>query len=64
MSDNDLAQEMLQYEEADAWFEYLEATRGRLEARYAEVEAWAWTRLSQRLRSVDARRSSLDAAAA
>ena len=27
-------------EEADAWFEYLEATRGQTALRYREVEPW------------------------
>ena len=39
-------------EEADAWFEYLEATRGQTALRYREVEPWAWARLRQRLRAV------------
>ena len=64
MADTELAQELLQIEEADAWFEYLEATRGQLESRYAEVEPWAWARLSQRLRAVRARRARLRPAAA
>ena len=29
MADKELAEELLQIEEADAWFEYLEATRGQ-----------------------------------
>lgn len=58
------AEEVLQIEEADAWFEYLEATRGQAETRYVEVEPWAWARLSQRLRAVRARRSRLRPAAA
>src|SRR5215211_4866387 len=45
------AYELLLIEEADAWFEYLEATRGQSEARYKEVEPWAWARLRQRLRA-------------
>ena len=64
MPDTELAQELLELEEADAWFEYLEATRGQLETRYAELEPWAWARLSQRLRAVGARRSRLRPAAA
>ncbi len=64
MADTELAQELLQIEEADAWFEYLEATRGQTETRYAEVEPWAWARLNQRLRAVRARRSRLRPAAA
>ena len=58
------AEEVLQIEEADAWFEYLEATRRQSAARYGEVEPWAWARLSQRLRVVQLRRDRLGAAAA
>ena len=58
------AEELLQIEEADAWFEYLEATRAQNESRYAEVEPWAWARLSQRLRAVRTRRARLRPAAA
>ena len=58
------AEELLMIEEADAWFEYLEATRGQGERRYREVEPWAWARLTQRLRGVRARRSRLRPAAA
>jgi len=60
------AEELLQIEEADAWFEYLEATRtvaGRAE-RYEEVEPWAWARLNVRLRAIRARRAKLKPAAA
>ena len=64
MADTELAQELLQIEEADAWFEYLEATRGQTESRYAEVEPWAWARLNQRVRAVRARRARLRPAAA
>ena len=64
VADTELAQELLQIEEADAWFEYLEAPRGQTETRYAEVEPWAWARLNQRLRAVRARRSRLRPAAA
>jgi hypothetical protein len=55
---------LLQIEEADAWFEYLESTRGQNENRYQELEPWAWARLSQRLRAVRARRARLRPAAA
>ena len=58
------AQELLLIEEADAWFEYLEATRGTTVMRYAEVEPWAWARLTQRLRAIRARRTKLRPAAA
>ena len=57
------ARELLLIEEADAWFEYLEATTGLSETRYLELEPWAWSRLSQRLRIVRARRARLDRAA-
>jgi hypothetical protein len=58
------AEELLLIEEADAWFEYLEATRGQSEVRYGEVEPWAWARLRQRLRAVKTRRAKLKPAAA
>jgi len=51
-------------EEADAWFEYLEATRAQSAIRYKEVEPWAWARLGQRLRAVRAKRAKLRPAAA
>jgi len=38
VADTELAQELLQIEEADAWFEYLEATRAQNETRDAELE--------------------------
>ena len=58
------AYELLLIEEADAWFEYLEATRGQLEIRYKEVEPWAWARLSQRLRAIRTKKQKLKPAAA
>ena len=58
------AEELLMIEEADAWFEYLEATRAQTELRYKEVEPWAWARLTQRLRAVRTRREKLRPAAA
>jgi len=58
------AYELLMIEEADAWFEYLEATRGQSETRYAELEPWAWARLRQRLRAIKTRRAKLRPAAA
>jgi hypothetical protein len=58
------AHELLLIEEADAWFEYLEATRSQPCSRYGEVEPWAWARLSQRLRSIRRRRARLRPAAA
>ena len=58
------AEELLLIEEADAWFEYLEATRGQTALRYAEVEPWAWVRLRQRLRTIKTRQAKLRPAAA
>jgi hypothetical protein len=51
--------ELLLIEEADAWFEYADATKDQRESRYAEIEPWAWARLQQRLRIVRSRRSRL-----
>jgi hypothetical protein len=59
LTGNQEAFELLLMEEADAWFEYLEATRGQTATRYGELEPWAWARLSQRLRAIRARRSRL-----
>ena len=58
------AEQVLLIEEADAWFEYLEATRSQAESRYQEIEPWAWSRLRQRLRAIRARRARLRPAAA
>ena len=58
------AHELLLIEEADAWFEYLEATRNQSAPRYGEVEPWAWARLSQRLRAIRTRRTKLRPATA
>jgi hypothetical protein len=58
------AEELLLIEEADAWFEYLETIRSQPAARYDEVEPWAWARLSQRLRAINARMAKLPPAAA
>jgi hypothetical protein len=62
LAGNEEAIELLMIEEADAWFEYLEATRGQSATRYRELEPWAWARLSQRLRAIRARRSRLQPA--
>lgn len=51
-------EQILTIEAADAWFEYLEASRAARETselRYREVEPWAWAKLTARLRSVEAR---------
>jgi hypothetical protein len=58
------AEEALAIEEADAWFEYLEAVRADTHTgRYDEVEPWAWARLTQRLHLVDRERLRLHPAA-
>jgi hypothetical protein len=54
------AHELLWIEEADAWFEYADATSGVVGGRYAEIEPWAWARLQQRLRSLAVRRARLE----
>jgi hypothetical protein len=64
MVDKREAEELLMIEEADAWFEYLEATRNQSETRYGELEPWAWARLNQRLRAIRTRRAKLRPAAA
>ena len=52
-------------EEADAWFEYLEATQAEIgTGRYDEVEPWAWARLNQRLRAVERKQEGTRTAAA
>ena len=55
------AHELLLIEEADAWFEYADATKGQFGNRYAEIEPWAWQRLQNRLRAIRARRARLSA---
>ena len=63
--ETDEREEALLIEEADAWFEYLEATQAESETgRYDEVEPWAWARLNQRLRLVERKRTGLRPAAA
>jgi len=57
------ALDLLLMEEADAWFEYLDTTRGANMTRYRDIEPWAWARLSQRLRAIGARRAKLEPAA-
>jgi hypothetical protein len=64
VADGREAEELLQIEEADAWFEYLETTREQSPTRYLEIEPWAWSRLTQRLRVIRARRARLRPAAA
>ncbi len=58
MSNREL-HEVLLIEEADAWFEYADATKGQQGSRYAEIEPWAWSRLQLRLRAVRGRRARL-----
>ena len=58
------AYELLLIEEADAWFEYLEATRGQTEVRYQEIEPWAWSRLEQSVRVIRTWRERLSPAVA
>ena len=51
--------ELFEIEEADAWFEYLWATREAPASCYENVERWAWSKLRGRLRSIRARRNEL-----
>jgi hypothetical protein len=55
--------ELLELEEADAWFEYLCSTREAPASCYTNVERWAWARLCGRLRSIRARQAGLVPAA-
>lgn len=61
---NHEAFELLLIEEADAWFEYADATKSEFGTRYAEIEPWAWARLQNRLRGIRARRARLSVAEA
>jgi hypothetical protein len=63
-NDDREAHELLLIEEADAWFEYADATKDQLPTRYAEIEPWAWARLQNRLRAIRARRARLAVAEA
>jgi len=64
INDVQSVEEELALEEADAWFEYLEATQAQAgTARYSEIEPWAWARLSQRLGTVARKKADLPAAA-
>ena len=63
-SGNPEAHELLLIEEADAWFEYADATKGQAGSRYAEIEPWAWARLQNRRRAISARRARLAVAEA
>ena len=58
------AHELLLIEEADAWFEYADATKGQHGSCYAEIEPWAWARLTQRLRAIRTKKAKLRPAAA
>jgi hypothetical protein len=51
--------ELLEIEETDAWFEYLWATREAPASCYENIEYWAWSRLSGRLRAIRARQAEL-----
>jgi hypothetical protein len=59
VTSNGEVHELLLIEEADAWFEYADATKDHAGSRYTEIEPWAWARLQQRLRIVRSRRARL-----
>jgi len=52
-------QRLLELEEADAWLEYLAATREADASQYTDVEFWAWARLRRRLRVIKERLAEL-----
>lgn len=54
---NEWRAQQLQIEEADAWAEYLEATRGQVGAQYYEVEPWASVRLDGVLEGIKLKRA-------
>lgn len=54
---------MLLIERADAWFVYLDDIRGAVPNNYDEVEAWAWSKLQMKLRTIDQRSSRRKVAA-
>lgn len=64
LTGNREAYELLLIEEADAWFEYADATKAEIGTRYVEIEPWAWARLQNRLRAIRARRARLAVAEA
>jgi hypothetical protein len=51
--ERETALELLQIEQADAWFEYSEKTRHLRGKKYEEIEPWAWAYLLQRLRDIN-----------
>ena len=64
MDETRRGREAFAIEEADAWFEYLETVRHCIQVvRYEEVETWAWSRLTQRLRDLDRERARFRPAA-
>jgi hypothetical protein len=58
VADRPRSLDLLDSEAKGAWFEYLQTIRCE-RLRYEEVEPWAWTRLQQKLRAIDAKRSAL-----
>ena len=59
MESRENVRELLEIEEADAWLEYLRATREAPASCYENVERWAWSKLRGRLRTIRARRAEL-----
>jgi hypothetical protein len=50
---------LLEVEEAEAWLEYLIATREASAENYGDVEFWAWARLRRRLRLAKEKQAEL-----
>ena len=57
------AHELLMMEEADAWFEYLDATRAQSALADDPLLPGAWAGLAQRLQAIRTRRAKLRPAA-
>lgn len=50
--------ELTRIERHEAWLEYLAEIKGLEQARYGEVEPWAWERLLAKLDRLKARRAA------
>lgn len=49
----------LRAEERQAWDEYLDATRGKAGKSYADVEPWAWAKLTAIRKGIKRRRKKV-----
>ncbi len=53
------AVEILEFKKANAWFDYLESTRGLTGQRYTEAESWAGAKLDMEIKSINQRLANL-----